>query len=463
MNCENLKEIDLTNLDTSDVTDFSGMFEGCTALEKVNLSKIDTSKAKEMGGMFYDCSSLASIDLSGLNTSSVKSMMDMFDNCTNLKEVNMSGLDLNNLWATSSMFSNCESLTDVNFSGSKMNNLLMSSMMFSDCKSLTTLDLTSFGTTNLRMMGGMFKGCDKLTTIIVSPRKWNTNKVGDDSGFREILDKEGWGEFLDNYRDNRPMFVAEATWQVFERCSSIKGGSGTTYDSNKTDSSYAIIDGGTSKPGYLTAGKDDSDDKPDPSNPTSLDPTKRFTDVAEGKWYSKSDGPISYVISKHIMSGTGDGSTFDPDGKCTREMFVTTLYNAEGTPGPGPNNPFSDVAAGKWYTKAVTWAVDKGITAGTSATTFGVGGKVTREQLAQFLMNYAKMKGKDISARADLGAYPDSGEISGWAKEAMAWANANKIINGKKKDGSVILDPKGKASRVEVAQMMMSFQKTFGE
>lgn len=201
-------------------------------------------------------------------------------------------------------------------------------------------------------------------------------------------------------------------------------------------------------------------DKPD-YNPNAEDVTKKFTDVPAGKWYSKPDGPIAYVVSRGIMSGVGDGSQFDPEGECTREMFVTILYNAEGKPGPGPSNPFTDVQDGKWYTNAITWAVANNVTKGTSDTTFGLGGKVTREQLAQFLMNYAVTKGYDTSAAADLSVFPDGNKISGWAYNAISWANANGILNGKGKNGTNYLDPKGNATRAEVAAMIMNFQKAF--
>lgn len=207
------------------------------------------------------------------------------------------------------------------------------------------------------------------------------------------------------------------------------------------------------------------DPKPTPTptpTPTFEDPTVIFTDVAKGKWYSKKDGSIAYVTAYKIMNGTGD-KKFDPEGDCTREMFVQILYNLEGKPGAGSSNPFKDVKSGKWYYDAVTWAVANDVTKGTSADTFGIGGNVTREQMAQFLMNYAKKRGYDITARADLSGFPDVAKVSGWAKELMSWANANGIINGKAKEGVNYLDPKGNASRAEVAQMIMNFQKKFGK
>lgn len=199
-----------------------------------------------------------------------------------------------------------------------------------------------------------------------------------------------------------------------------------------------------------------------PVDPTSLDPTKKFSDVLSGKWYSKTDGPIAYVVANGIMSGTGDGSTFSPEDNCTREMFVQTIYNIEGKPGAGSANPFKDVKK-TWYYDAVTWAFQNGITSGTSADTFGIGGLVTREQLAQFLLNYAKKRGFDISARTDISGYPDAGTVSGWAKDAMSWANANEIIGGKAKDGAKYLAPGDNATRAEVAQMIMKFQMKFGK
>ena len=204
--------------------------------------------------------------------------------------------------------------------------------------------------------------------------------------------------------------------------------------------------------------------KPSPSpspspEPKFEDPTVIFTDVAKGKWYSKIDGPIAYVAAYGIMNGTKDGTTFEPEGDCTREMFVQIIYNMEGKPGAGHSNPFKDVKNGKWYYDAITWAAANDVTKGISADTFGIGGKVTREQLAQFLMNYAKKCGYDTSARADISKFPDSDKISSWAKEAVSWANANGIVNGKVKKGVNYLDPKGNATRAEVAQMMMNFRK----
>ena len=197
--------------------------------------------------------------------------------------------------------------------------------------------------------------------------------------------------------------------------------------------------------------------QPLPKSDTS-DITNQFYDVQPGKWYSKADGPISYVIKNGIMNGISNNS-FNPEGECTREMFVQILYNAEGKQSVNIQNPFTDNEEGKWYYNAILWGVDRGITSGTSATTFGTGKNVTRQEMAGFLYNYAKSRNFDTSASKDLSSYIDASQISNWAIDKMKWANANGIINGK---SSINLDPTGTATRAEVAQMIMNFQNKFG-
>lgn len=186
----------------------------------------------------------------------------------------------------------------------------------------------------------------------------------------------------------------------------------------------------------------------------------KFKDMDASKWYSKPGGPIEYVVNEGIMSGVGSDK-FSPNGKCTREMMVTILYNADSKKAYSlKSNPFTDVAGGKWYSDPVYWAYVNGITSGVGNGIFGVGKSVTRQEMARLLMSYAEYRGFDVSARKDLGKYSDAKKVASWAKEAMQWANANGIINGKSGNK---LDPKGKASRAEVAQMIMNFRTKFGE
>ena len=116
-----------------------------------------------------------------------------------------------------------------------------------------------------------------------------------------------------------------------------------------------------------------------------------------------------------------------------------------------------DVPDGAWYTDAVTWAAENGVVSGIGGSRFDPSGFVTREQTAEILYNYAHNKGYDVSARADLTAFPDAASVSGWAEEALSWANAAGLINGTVRDGQTILDPQGSASRAQVAMILMNY------
>ena len=102
----------------------------------------------------------------------------------------------------------------------------------------------------------------------------------------------------------------------------------------------------------------------------------------------------------------------------------------------------------------MNWAAECGIVNGFGDGTFGPEQNITREQMAQILMNYAKYKGYDMTAKGDVSAFTDAAEISGWAQDAVSWAVGEKILSGK---GNGILDPAGTATRAEVAQIFMNF------
>ena len=108
---------------------------------------------------------------------------------------------------------------------------------------------------------------------------------------------------------------------------------------------------------------------------------------------------------------------------------------------------------GTWYTDAVTWAAENGVVAGIGNGRFDPDGSVTREQTAVILFNYAQSKGYDVSARADLSVFPDAGSVSGWAEEALSWANASGAVRGTQ----TILNPQGSASRAQVAMILMGY------
>lgn len=178
-----------------------------------------------------------------------------------------------------------------------------------------------------------------------------------------------------------------------------------------------------------------------------------FTDVVAGTWYY---GAAAYAYNNGLFAGMTP-TTFAPNATMTRAMLVSVLWRLAGEPAPKAPNTFVDVPDGAWYTDAVTWAAENGVVSGIGGSRFDPSGFVTREQTAEILYNYAHSKGYDVSARADLTAFPDAGSVSSWAEEALSWANAAGLINGTVRDGQTILDPQGSASRAQVAMILMNY------
>ena len=150
--------------------------------------------------------------------------------------------------------------------------------------------------------------------------------------------------------------------------------------------------------------------------------TNPFNDVKEGAYYYDA---VLWAVEKNITSGTS-AATFSPNNPCTRGQIVTFLWRAAGSPKPSStNNPFTDVQAGAYYYDAVLWAVEKGITSGTSATTFSPDTACTRGQTVTFLYRAAG------SPEAASSTNPFSDVQSGaYYYDAVLWAVEKKITSG---------------------------------
>ena len=172
-----------------------------------------------------------------------------------------------------------------------------------------------------------------------------------------------------------------------------------------------------------------------------------FVDVTDGSWYYDA---VYYCYDNGYFYGTSDDQ-FTPGGTMTRAMFATVLYRIAGEPEVTGENPFTDVEAGKWYTDAIIWASGEKIIEGYGKGVFGTNDPVTREQMVTLFWRYT---GKPAAENADLSSFSDAGQISTWAADAFRWAVSMGIINGK---GNGILDPKGTATRAEVAQIVMNY------
>lgn len=188
------------------------------------------------------------------------------------------------------------------------------------------------------------------------------------------------------------------------------------------------------------------------------DTCDKYYDVDTGKWYHEG---IHYMLDNAVMNGVGEHS-FDPNGSLTRAMLVTILYRAQGAPKiDGQSHPFTDVAGGKWYSDAITWAYQNSVVNGTSATTFEPDGYITREQLATILYRYAKnIEQVDVSNRANLDeTFADANQITAYAREALSWAVADGYMKGSTSNGATRVYPKDGATRAEVATLLMRYLK----
>lgn len=196
-------------------------FDGMRNAVSMDLSFLDTSNITDMSEMFRNCDSLASLDLSHFNTGIVTDMSNMFNGCQKMEHVDVSGFDTSKVTNMQGMFEYCHALKELNVSNFDTSNVTNMHYLFSCCWVLPELDLTNFDTFGVEDMARMFEDCYALKTIRVG-RGWSTEKVTDDNG-------------------------------MFHLCRELKGGAGTVFSESYEDMSRAHVDGGTNDPGYLIA------------------------------------------------------------------------------------------------------------------------------------------------------------------------------------------------------------------
>ncbi len=173
--CSSLTSLDVSNFDTSNVTNMFRMFYYCSSLTSLDLSNFNTNNVTNMSRMFYYCSSLTSLDVSNFNTSKVTDMYSMFYRCFSLTSLNVSSFDTSNVTNMSDMFNNCRALTGLDVSNFDTSNVTGMSWMFYNCYTLPSLDLSNFDTSNVTDMSYMFYSCNSLTSLDVS--NFDTSKV----------------------------------------------------------------------------------------------------------------------------------------------------------------------------------------------------------------------------------------------------------------------------------------------
>ena len=178
--------------------------------------------------------------------------------------------------------------------------------------------------------------------------------------------------------------------------------------------------------------------------------TISYNDVTAGDWFTPD---VIYVTLTGLMNGTGDG--FSPNNNINRAQLVTVLYRMAGQPEVTGENPFTDVPDGQWYTDAVLWAAENGITDGTSETTFSPNNPLTREQMATFLYRFADFETEEpIEITGDLSGYTDADLVADYAVDAMTWAVGEGVISG---IGNNTLAPDNTASRAQMATVLTRY------
>ena len=237
--------LDLSNFNTSNVKDMNGMFNMCQATT-INVNNFDLSSIDSMEGMFTNAKA-TNISLKNIDTSNITSMRATFFGTQNLESIDLSYFDTSNVTDMYMMFqsTNLTTLDVSNFNTSNVTNMMR---MFASTK-LTSLDLSNFDTSNVTDMNAMFSGNSEITSLDIS--NFDTSNVTNMSGLF------AWNTNLKTIyvsnkfnSDNVPQ---ENSQNMFLNCNNLVGGKGTTFDSTKIDKTYAKIDGGTSNPGYFTA------------------------------------------------------------------------------------------------------------------------------------------------------------------------------------------------------------------
>lgn len=179
-----------------------------------------------------------------------------------------------------------------------------------------------------------------------------------------------------------------------------------------------------------------------------------YDDTKKEDWFYSA---VAYMHQVGIMTGLNP-LVFGPSDEVFRAQFATMLHRMSGAGSVAYTSRFPDVGPGEFYTDSVLWAAGKNIIGGYENGYFGPADQITREQLAVLLYRYAKDLGYDVTNFNNLNRFPDADQVSGFAKEALTWANAVEIITGK---GDGTLAPGAHANRAECATMMMRFMQKY--
>ncbi|GKH35114.1 MULTISPECIES: S-layer homology domain-containing protein [Lachnospiraceae] len=184
-------------------------------------------------------------------------------------------------------------------------------------------------------------------------------------------------------------------------------------------------------------------------NPVMAKDVSNYHDVPTNAWYYEY---VADVAQKELMTGLNE-NTFGPTMNLARGQFSTVIYRMSDSPDASYEAIFSDVPDGQFYSLPITWANGNGIVTGYGNGKFGPADSLTREQMVTMLYRYANVNSMDTSTATDYSDFPDAGQVSSFASQAMSWAVGNGIISGDQGR----LNPQGNVSRAVCATMISRF------
>ena len=249
-----LTTLDLSNFDTSKVTDMSAMLASMRSLTSLNLSNFDTSKVTDMSSMFWGVSNLITLNLSNFNTSNVTNMSYMFASMRSLTSLNLSSFDTSKVTDMHAMFSGMTSLTVLDLSNFDTSQVTTMQSMFSDISNLTTLDLSNFDTSKVTDMYQMFSDMRSLTSLNLS--NFDTSKVTNMGAMFYLEDADMPKDKLEIIYVNNDFNTASLTsaYKMFKNRKKLRGGNGSYLSNPSTaDKTWLRIDDPAhGRPGYFT-------------------------------------------------------------------------------------------------------------------------------------------------------------------------------------------------------------------
>ena len=450
----------------------SSLFEGCSSLEQVTMPE---SPVQLDSSAFSGCSSLKTL---ALPDSITRIENSVFSGCNQLEISLPTGLELLDRSAVESLpyyknpdnwtggclyWGTCLVAGDPNTASGALRvregTTLIAVCALMNCGKLTSIYVPD----SVRFIGkSAFTLCSGMTSIRLSRalQEITDNMLGNCSKLESVIVPASVthiGEFAFSFNPalKRVYFVGDAP-EIFDS-SDYYDMYAVFWNTNPIDAFYPEGNATWTKDKQRNYGGQLTWHSRTPADQDSV--TLRFDDVRQSDWFVND---VQAVVDQGLMNGEGS-FRFSPQKATNRAMIVTILYRQAGAPAVSGGNGFSDVPNGKWYSNAVVWAAQNGVVKGYTDGSFRPLEPITREQLAAILRRYAGLLGNDVSQTAALDAFPDAAQVSGWAREDLAWAVEAKLLNGvRTNDGMTYLQPQGSAVRSQAAALLNRFVKAFG-